>query len=358
MFFSVEQRVEAFKKYYQKQNRRPLLGFFPCSEYPVEQYPASKSLPEGRPLKPDDFKWEPYIKNEENLYTLHEKCGGDFIWSASPFWGIPWLEVLLGCTIRVSQSTGSLYSEHPADFDTDKDIPAFDADNPWVKKAIEHIRLSAENSRGRYPIGIPRLRGVADLLSALYGEEKFIYAFFEDPDSLKRQCRGLADLWMDFAAHLLANIPPFHGGVGSFYYSMWAPADSVWHQEDAASLLNPDLYREYILPHDLEIARRFGGCFMHMHPTGFYPWRELADSDMTVLELHIDQGGPNAEALFDVHKGIMAKKPLLIWGEIPDQDLDWIFSKLPHEGLAVNTVVRDADHARQIWQKYIGDRPA
>jgi hypothetical protein len=33
--------------------------------------------------------------------------------------------------------------------------------------------------------------------------------------------------------------------------------------------------------------------------------------------------------------------------------LDWIFSKLPPEGLAIITVVNDAGQAEKLWKRYI-----
>jgi hypothetical protein len=45
---------------------------------------------------------------------------------------------------------------------------------------------------------------------------------------------------------------------------------------------------------------------------------------------------------------------LLIWGDISEKDLDWIFSKLPPQGLAVNTVVESPEQARDLYKKYMG----
>ena len=45
-----------------------------------------------------------------------EEAGGDFIWAASSFWGIPWIEAALGCDIFASHETGSIHAETPADF--------------------------------------------------------------------------------------------------------------------------------------------------------------------------------------------------------------------------------------------------
>lgn len=354
MHFSIEQRVESFKAYYNKQNDRPLLGFFMESEYPVERYPVSQKLPDNKALSPEDFNCIDYLADCDRLFDIHEQAGGDFIWSASPFWGIPWVEAGLGCEIYKDSQTASLHNGRHKTFVDNPMVPEFDSSDPWVQKAVEFTKTIAAHSNGRYPLAVPRFRGVADLLAALYGNEAFIFKFIESPDDIKVICDKLTDFWVKFAKAILAEIPLFHGGVGSFYYNMWAPADSVWHQEDATALLSPDLYEQFILPCDKKISDSFGGCFMHMHPTGFYPYKQLADSSMTCLELHIDAGGPDAESLYPVHTEVLKKKPLLIWGQIPDKDLDWIFDKLPHQGLAVNIAVESLDDAKRIWNKYIG----
>ncbi len=91
-FKSIKERVNNFGKYYSRKNERPLLGFYVESEYPLHRYNAAKKLPEAQPLKPKDFNAEDYLDDCDRLFEEHEACGGDFIWSASAFWGIPWLE--------------------------------------------------------------------------------------------------------------------------------------------------------------------------------------------------------------------------------------------------------------------------
>ena len=149
----------------------------------------------------------------------------------------------------------------------------------------------------------------------------------------------------------IERIPEYHGGIGSFYYNAWAPKGTIWHQEDAAALLSPALFEQFIKPFDDEIVAAFDGCIMHQHSTGYVPVEHYLEMDFTALELHIDNGGPSAEALFDTHRMILEKKPLIIWGDIPERDLDWIFSKLPAQGLAVITVVESPQQAEAIWTR-------
>lgn len=351
---TIEERVALFKQYYAMENQRPLLGFFYGSEYPLHRYPASTSLPEDRPLKPDDFVVEPYLNDCDKLFEQHEQCGGDFIWSGSCFWGIPWLEASLGCEIIASHDTGSIHSEPPKNFPGADAIPAFDANDPWMQKSVEFLDKMSHRSGGRWPLATTRMRGISDLLAALYGGTEFIFAMMEKPDEIKAAAEKLTDFFIEFGWLQLDHIPDFHGGIGSFYYSMWAPKGTVWHQEDAAALLSPKLYNEFIEPCDRKIAEAFDGCIIHQHPTGFYAVDSYLTMDMTALELHIDVGGPSAAKLFDTHKKILAKKPLLIWGDMSEMDLDWIFSKLPSEGLAINAVVSSSQQAEALWNKYIG----
>ena len=349
--FPIEERVARFRSFYQRTNARPLLGFFVGSDYPLRRYRASDTLPSQRPLTPEDFPVEPYLDDCDRLFDLHEACGGDFIWSASAFWGIPWLEAALGCPIFADHSTGSIHARRPPGFAGPDSVPRFDADSPWMRLAVEFLDRMAARSRGRWPIGTTRMRGIADLLSALYGGTEFVLAMLERPDEVRQVCRKLTDFWIAFGRLQLAHIPLFHGGVGSFYYNLWAPPGTVWHQGDAAALLSPALYDEFVREHDDRIARAFDGCIMHQHPTKFVPTDFYLRMPFLALELHVDEGGPSAETLHATHAKIMAQKPLVIWGNLSERDLDWVFRKLPHAGLAVITVVPSPERAGEIWQR-------
>jgi len=351
--FSIEQRVARFRRYYQRANDRPLLGFFAGSEYPLHRYPASTSLPADRPLTPDDFDVEAYLDDCDSLFAIHEACGGDFIWCASAFWGVPWLEAALGCPIIADHGIGSIHAEVPPHFSSADDVPTFDPSSPWMLKAVEFIESMAERSHGRWPIGTTRMRGISDLLSALYGGGDFIFPMMEKPTEVRDVARKLTDFWIAFGKLQLEHIPLFHGGVGSFYYNMWAPAGTVWHQEDAAALLSPKLYDEFIREHDQRIAKAFDGCILHQHPTRFVPTDFYLDMPFLALELHIDEGGPSAEDLYEVHRKILERKPLLIWGRLSEADMAWIFERLPYRGLAVMAAIDRPEQGMPIWNRYM-----
>ena len=348
----VGDRVEGFKRFYRRENERPLLGFFWGNEYPLFRYPQSSRLPVGRPIETADVPVEPFVEDTRRLFEAHEACGGDFIFSATPFWGIPWLEADLGCALIGDQDSGSISTRPLPDFTGPESIPTFDPTSPWAVKSAKFFQVLAADARGRWPLATTRMRGISDLLAALYGNNELIFAMIDKPDEVEAVAMKLADFWLAWARFQLEWIPPFHGGIGAFYYYMWAPPGTVWHQEDTVALLNPDLYERFIAPHDRRIVHALKGCIMHQHPTGYMAYKTYLDMGFTALECHIDKGGASAEELYDVHCAILERSPLLIWGALTNDDLDWIFSRLPSRGLAVQAVVASPGEAKALWDEY------
>jgi len=350
---TIQERVDLWKQFYARTNSRPLFGFFLGSEYPVARYRAARSLPEGRSLRPEDFNPAAFAEDQERIFAEHEACGGDFIWAGDAFWGIQWIECLCGLEMFCNHASGNLHFKRPEVFRGPDDLPVFDMNNEWVQLAGDLIRAGAERSHGRYPLGTTRMRGISDMLAALYGGEEFVFKMLDDPEEVREVCQRLSDIYIAFSRFQLEHIPEFHGGIGSFYYSNWAPKGTVWHQEDHAAMLSPAFYQEFIQEWNEAIVNSFSNNIMHMHSTGFIPLDAYLGMNFTAMELHIDVAGPSAEELFDRHRKILATKPLLIWGDIPEEDLDWIFSKLPSAGLAINTVVNSPERAHELYDRYV-----
>ncbi len=195
---------------------------------------------------------------------------------------------------------------------------------------------------------------MADILAVLYGGEEFIFKAIYDPEQLRKVLTKITRFYIEVMEFQLSLIPDFHGGTGSFYYYLWTPHDTVWHQEDSVMLLSPTIYDEVIKPFDEQIYTHFKHNICHFHSTGgFIPYQEVLSFHPLAIEMHLDSGGPSAEALFDRHREILHTTPLMIWGKFTQQDLDWVFSKLSPEGLALNIVVRSAEEAAKIWDAYI-----
>jgi len=350
----MERRVDNFKRLYACENERPLIGFSAVSEYPLVRYPAAQDLPGDRALRPDDFDPALYARDNLRLYEIHEEYGGDFIFSAGPFQGIPWIEAFAGMELFAHQKSGVIYARPPKGREPTLNSGAFTDRHGWAALARSMIEEDVKTAGGRYPLGVTRMRGVSDVLLALRGDQ-FVFDMIDNPEEAEKACSAIADIIISFGRMQLSYIPGFHGGLGSFFYNAWVPEGTVWLQEDAVALLSPKLYHDFIEKHLARIAAAFPHCVIHQHPVGFLPWESYIDTGMLALELHIDEGGPAAPELHEVHTGILARKPLIIWGKITISELEDIFQKLPHHGLAVSCIVEDRMEASEIWERFGAD---
>lgn len=347
MNIPLDERLGRMRQWLGRANDRPLVGCYLGSYYPFRRYPAgSARLPHGA-IEAADLRVEDFLEDTERLFREHEEAGGDMIWSAAPFFGIPWVEAALGCGVVADHQQGCTRAVAPAN----PAVPEFREDNPWVAKALEFAEPLARQSAGRYPVGVTLMRGVSDVLSALYGGQEFIYRMCDAPEETEAFIAKLTDFWIAFGRSLLRRLPRYHGGTGSFFYGVWCPGEAIWLQEDAAALLSPALYERFIYPADCRIARAFEHTIIHLHPSRYIPSARLAKSGLSAIELHIDYGGPRAEELYPHYRTILEAKPLLVWGDITAADLEFLMTRLPHQGLAIQPVAQSAAEAREIWER-------
>lgn len=359
MRMSTLERLTRAQQWFNRTNERPLLGFFFGSQYPLHRFAAgAATLPAGV-VEPESITAAAFLEDFDRLYNLYESGGGDLVWSAAPFFGIPWVEASLGCPVIADHQTGSTRTRPPEGIEggLSFEVPRFTPDNPWVQAMISFIGPAVEHSDGRYPVGVTLLRGISDLLAAIYGADEFVLAAMDEPQRLAQQALDLADYWIGMGRHLLERVPLFHGGTGSFFYSLWCPGKTIWLQEDAAALLSPTLYDTIVNPALCRIVAAFERVVMHLHPSRFIPIEPVLHAGVAVVELHMDMGGPRATELAWAHDRVLASRPLLIWGDMSRDDFRTILSNRSHRGLAINVVVRDASEAdefRRIYEELTG----
>jgi hypothetical protein len=325
----------------------PLVGFFLGTYYPLNRYRGSSSMPDG-PITPDDVEVATFLADYQRLRDLYRPVAGDTIWAGSVFWGIPWMEALSGCSVEADHATGSTRSLHPAAPPRPEDIPVFDGSLPWVRKAGEFLDLLVAD--GNLPLGTTLMRGFSDILAGLFGSPDFVYRLVDRAADIEAVIDRLADLWIGFADYQIDRFPAFHGGTGSYFYNLWMPGRGAWIQEDAAALLSPQLFEPLVLPALGKVIDHLDSVIIHLHPTGYIPIDLLVETNLLAIELHIDKGGPSAEALLPHYRKIQSRKPLVIWGDLTDADLVFIKQNLDTSSLAVLPVIESPEQADAIWK--------
>lgn len=354
MHFSIDHRIRRAGEWFTRKNDRPLFGFYLGSQYPLHRFPrGSAALPTGE-VHASEVQVGPFLDDFDDLYRLYDDAGGELIWSAAPFFGLPWVEASLGCRVLADHAVGSTRTEPPPGL-TDGlsfEIPAFSPENPWVQSMLAFIEPALERSGGRYPIGVTLLRGISDVLAAVYGGADFVLAAIEEPKRVREQALKVADYWITMADHLLQRTPSFHGGTGSFFYSLWCPGPTIWMQEDAAALLSPSVFGSVLEPAVRRAVSAFPRSVMHLHPTRFLPTEQVLAAGVSVVEVHRDVGGPTARELSATHNRVLRQCPLFVWGDLTREDILEILDERPYQGLAISVVVADAGQAAEIWDLY------
>ena len=82
----------------------PWWGFGSAATIPAEQFPGGTAAwRSGQRLDPPDVRFSPFAADYESLYQSHQAADDDFFYVGSAYWGIPWLEAILGCPVSVVQ---------------------------------------------------------------------------------------------------------------------------------------------------------------------------------------------------------------------------------------------------------------
>ncbi|MGD0091636.1 MAG: hypothetical protein ABSE73_17100 [Planctomycetota bacterium] len=319
---------------------RPLLGYWCGGYFPAEQFPqGTAQWGADRVLTPEDVSFAGFAGDYENLYRRHRDVDDDFFYAGSAYWGIPWAEAILGCPIVVAAANcraevllGSA-GVPPAPLELDG--------NRWFEALVRFTRELVAFADGRFPVCPPLLRGPGDCASAMLGGMEFITGFFDTPERMIQLLDHCARVRLAVLERLRAIIPAWHGthAAGGYPSKVWCRKTVAYNQDDSAALLNPPLFREFLLPLERRMCRTAEVNFIHLHSSCRYPVDILLeDRSYDVLEVNIDHRGmgPPVRELLPLFRKIQAAgRPLLLWGEFSAEDWKLVHSELAPVGLSL-----------------------
>ena len=372
---------------------RPLVACWVGGYYPAEQFPRGVSnWPVSARLQPEQVSFAPFEEDYEALHRAHRDCDDDFFYVGSAYWGIPWLEAILGCPVSVAEancraeacseaaekwsgrsSTGvspmrsgepedsiscaeeetphpltsppaSAWGGEPGDL---PEGPVFDLDdNPWLDALIRFTQDLVAFADGRFPVCPPLLRGPGDAACAMLGGTNFVTEMLDEPENMKRLLAHCGEVRIEVLRRLAGVIPDWKGthAAGGYPSKLWCRRPVAYHQEDCAALLSPNLFREFILPEARRACTATDVNFIHLHSACLYPVDILLeDRCFDVLEINIDLAGagPAVPDLIPTLQKIQAAgMPLLLWGECSPDDWGLICRRLDPVGLSLQPMVR------------------
>ena len=346
----LEERLALHRAFWAREKQpRPLASFRVGDFFFARHFQAAFPLLEpDKLISPEMLHVSEFLPDYERMFREAEELGQDGFWTGEPFTGIPWMEAILGCPIRAGRES---FTSRPWISSPEEALEQvrFDPQNPWLGKYLEFTAALVQQSRGRYPVGMPIMRGPTDMLGALLGQQEMVLALMTtDPQAMHRLIERVTRAFLSVIEAQRRLTPPFYGGWALGFYHVWAPGPAIWFQDDLSAILSPKLYRQFFLDSARLILAGHDHTAVHLHPNSFFILDELLTLEsLKVVQVNKDISGPGVKEMLPVLAKIMQTRGLILWGDLTIEDLEQVRQDLPCRGLALHVVAPTLDEAEE-----------
>jgi len=124
----------------------------------------------------------------------------------------------------------------------------FDPENRWWKIHEEIIRAEVAASRGNYFVGCPDLIENLDTLAALRDTERMLLDLVERPRWVKEKVAEINRAFFEAYDRIYEMIRFNDGGAVFSAFRLWAPGKVAKVQCDAAAMISPAMFDEFVVP--------------------------------------------------------------------------------------------------------------
>jgi hypothetical protein len=349
---NISDALERHKAFWNMEDvEKPLLRVTRYSSGYGERHPPMKlPLADGTMASTDVFYLEPEMLSPEQFSPRDERpsaipaMSGDLFPVRAPYTKVPWMEAILGCPIRVSLQSSSMWSEPVLGEDWYRHFKPLKPSDGWRNKLLEFTDFLSSNSGGAYLVSNTLMRSPSDMVDAFIGEENLCMSIYQHPDELHELMMVCADVFIDTARAQLDRISLFHGGYCNLF-GIWAPGSSIRTQDDASAFVSPAHYKEFMLPSQEHIASKFEYSTIHLHSNSLHVVDAAINSTINAVQVSIDPQpyGPTVIDLLPTFVRMQEKKPILIEGPMMQSELDELLKTLSPRGLYVWAMVESED---------------
>ena len=166
----------------------------------------------------------------------------------------------------------------------------FDPDNYWFKRHTEAIKRQVELSNGEFLVGIPDLVEGMDILSAMRGPMEFCYDLVDYPELIKKHLAVINELYHKYYDAFYELSKDDAPGNCYTHFAIWGKGKTVKLQCDFAALMNPEQFREFVVPYMREQASHYDHRLYHFDGPGAL---QHLDTVLAIPEIDAMQWVPN-----------------------------------------------------------------
>lgn len=189
-------------------------------------------------------------------------------------YGTPIMPMLFGVELfRMPDETDTLPASHPLPGGADALRRLLDAgepslDQPYMNKVWEMGRRFREIQSRYAMIGRhvhlyhPDLQGPVDILEMVVGSEMFML-LLDEPELVHQALELITRTYIRVMKRWLTIQPPRTDGLTTHWGMVFPGAGAIMLRDDSAMNLSPEMFVEFMRPHDQRLLDEFGGGAMH-----------------------------------------------------------------------------------------------
>ncbi len=226
-------------------------------------------------------------------------------------------------------------------------------DTFWYQQAKTLTERSVDLAYDHHFVSLFAMEGITDILAGLYGTENFLVDLISKPEQVKTAAELVKGYWIDlfkeFQAYL--NRTGNRGHIG--WAGIWAPGSHFPLQEDFSYMISNEMFREFVLPHLLDMIDVMEYPLYHLDGIGAIPH---LDTLLQIRKLKAIQWVPGAgkERLSQwyelIRKILAGGKSVQVFADV--DEIDDLVAQVGARGLLVTVQNADAEQAQKIIDKY------
>lgn len=292
---------------------------------------------------PDNYCTDPAVMTkfqEESYLDQLLKIDDDFVPYLVPWMGTSVLSSALGAKVVYPAKADPCFDPRNFPVQNSKDVKSMELADPekdgMMPKVLETIRYMKQNSF--LPVGITDCQGPLATANQLVGYDKFIFMMYENPyvaHELMEKITESLIIWIKRQKLELGEQLTECFGNQQIYVGKNA---GIWLSDDDAVFIDPQLYKEFVVPYNSKIFREFGGGILHYCGTAnhqienFLNTKELLGINNYCLH--------DIESVLELKRRIENKLVLILCDFTPlnyEKYFSTIFSNISRKGLILDS---------------------
>ncbi len=262
------------------------------------------------------------------------------------------LALMLGSEPGLSESTVWYHSVFEHDPAPEKLPPLkLDPENRWLNNHLELAKLCVANGKGKYLTGFPDLIENFDCLASLRDNQVLLLDLYDRPEWVKQKIREINQVWFEAYTRIYDIISGENGESVYAHFNAYSPGKTAKVQCDAAAMLSPDAFREFVVPSLTEQCEWLDNSMFHLDgPECICHLDHLLNIDaLDAVQWTAGVANPDAgqECYFDMYRKILDSGKGLQIATPPDR-IETLLKTFGNNGLFLRASVDTPEQAREI----------